>query len=70
MLLAVVEDSATLRSDTSAVYGFSGKSDTMRMCAGLLFFFAFKHKQSLFPENLNALNLGFGQSPMSRRLHP
>ena len=23
---------------------------------------------SLFPENLNALNLGFGQSPMSRRL--
>ena len=35
---------------------------------GLLLFFAFVHKRSLIPENLNAVNLGFGQSPMSRRL--
>ena len=41
----------------------------MRPRAGMtLRFFALNHKQPLFLENLNAVNLGFGQSPMSRRL--
>jgi len=31
--------------------------------------FTLIHKQTLFPENLNVLNLGFGQNLMSRRLH-
>ena len=49
--------------------GFSRKSDTMRYTRrGYSSFFAFKHKQSLFLENPKAINLGFGQSPMSRRL--
>ena len=48
MLLAVTEDRATLRSDPSAVYGVSGKSDAMDVVALLFCFFV--HILPLFPE--------------------
>ena len=63
MLLAVTEDRATQECDLSAVYGVSEKSDAMDVVA-LLFC---THITTL-PGNPNALNSGFGQSPMSRRL--
>ena len=64
MLLNAVEDRATLRSDLSADRGdFKAESDAASVA---LFFYA---KTSLSAENHKALNLGFGQSPMSRRLH-
>ncbi len=59
MLLAVTEDRATQECDLSAVYGFSGKSDAMDGVA-LLFC---THITTL-PGKPNALNSGFGQSPM------
>ena len=59
MLLTVMEDRATLRSDLSADYGdFKAESDAVR-CRSFLF-------APLSAENHKALNLGFGQSPMSR----
>ena len=62
MLLAVAEDRATLRSDLSAVYGVSGKSDTMTHI-GIILLFLFSTAITL-PENLNALNLGVrGSAP-------
>ena len=67
MLLAVTEDSATLRSDMSAVYGVGGESDATDIA--LSFFIALHHPASLSPENLKAKNLGSGQSPVSRRLY-
>ena len=65
MLLAVTEDRATLRSDPSAVYGVSGKSDAMDVVALL---FCILYTITTLPGNPNALNSGFGQSSMSRRL--
>ena len=63
MLLTAAEDRATLRSDLSADRGdFKAESDAVRVA---LFFVC---KTPLSAENHNALNLGFGQSPMSRRL--
>ena len=64
MLLAVTEDSATLRSDMSAVYGVGGESDAIDIA---LFFVALHHPASLSLEILKAKNLGSGQSPMHRR---
>ena len=46
MLLAVTEDRATLRSDPSAVAGFSGESD-----AGRVTLFSLLSKTPLSPEN-------------------
>ena len=66
MLLAVTEDSATLRSDMSAVYGVGGESDATDIA---LFFVALHHPASLSLENLKAKNRGSGQSPVSRRLY-
>ena len=66
MLLAVTEDSATLRSDMSAVYGVGGESDAIDIA---LFFVALHHPASLSLENLKAKNLGSGQSLVSRRLY-
>jgi len=63
--LAVTEDSATVRTDTSAGYGVSGKSDAMDGVA--LLFCSVVRILPLFPETLKALNLGYGQSPMHRR---
>ena len=65
MLLTVTEDSATLRSDMSAVYGVCGESDANHIAL----FFALHHPISLSLENLKAINLGSGQSPVSRRLY-
>jgi len=67
LLLAVTEDSATLRSDMSAVYGVGGESDAIDIA--LLFFISLHHPASLALENLKAKNLGSGQSPVSRRLY-
>ena len=65
LLLAVAEGKATLRSDLSAVYGVSGKSDTMTHI-GIILLFLFDIAITL-PENLNAKNLESGQRPVHRR---
>ena len=54
LLLAVTEDSATLRSDMSAVYGVGGESDATDIA---LFFVALHHPASRSLENLKAKNL-------------
>ena len=66
LLLAVAEDSATLRSDMSAVYGVWQESDVVSVA---LSFFRCTIPITLL-ENRNAQNLGSGQSPVSRRLLP
>ena len=63
VLLAISEDSATLRSDMSAVYGVWQESDVV----SIALFFCCTITITLL-ENQNALNLGSGQSPVSRRL--
>ena len=50
----------------SAVYGVGGESDAIDIA---LFFVALHHPASLSLENLKAKNLGYGQSPVSRRLN-
>ena len=65
LLLAISEDSATLRSDMSAVYGVWQESDVV----SIALFFCCTIPITLL-ENQNALNLGSGQSPVSRRLLP
>lgn len=49
----------------SAVYGVGGESDATDIA---LFFVALHHPAPLSLENLKAINLGSGQSPVSRRL--
>jgi len=58
LLLTVTEDSATLRSDMSAVYEVGWESDATDIA---LFFLALHHPVSLILENPKAKNLGFGQ---------
>ena len=65
VLLAISEDSATLRSDMSAVYGVWQESDVV----SIALFFCCTITITLL-ENQNARNLGSGQSPVSRRLLP
>ena len=65
VLLAISEDSATLRSDMSAVYGVWQESDVV----SIALFFCYTIPITLL-ENRNAQNLGSGQSPVSRRLLP
>ena len=50
----------------SAVYGVGGESDATDIA---LFFVALHHPAPLSLENLKAINLGSGQSPVSRRLY-
>ena len=63
LLLAVAEDSATLRSDMSAAYGIWRESDVV-----IIALFLHCTIPITLPENQNAINLGSGQSPVSRRL--
>ena len=49
----------------SAVYGVGVESDATDIA---LFFITLHHPASLSMETLNAINLGSGQSPVSRRL--
>ena len=64
MLFLALEDRATLRSDLSANAGFTKESDAGAYHSFLL---GFQRVHSPL-ENSNAINLGSGQSPVSRRL--
>ena len=67
MLLTVLEDKATLGSDLSAIYGVLAGRVMCALERMRYSFFVFTWITTL-PGKRKALNPGFGQSPMSRRL--